>query len=77
MKFETKISAMEMERINKSALESVEIRLYEELLNAGFNPDTFEESALDVEPELPMRDSYAVIKKLVDARKAILERMAK
>lgn len=76
MKFETRISAAEMERINKAALESVEIRLYGELLNVGFNPDTFDESALDVEPELPMQDSYTVIKKLIDARKSILERMA-
>jgi hypothetical protein len=76
MKFETNISTAEMERINKASLESVEVRLYEELLNAGFNPDTFDESALDVEPDLPMANSYVVIKKLLDARKLIMERLA-
>lgn len=77
MKFETKISKEEMERLAKASLERVETRLYEELLNSGFNPDTFDESMLPENPEPGIADSLDLIKKLLDSRKLILERLEK
>lgn len=77
MKFETKISKEEMERLAKASLERVETRLYEELLNSGFNPDTFDESMLPENGEPGIADSLELIKKLLDSRKLILERLEK